>query len=88
MVSKRLARGDDLRRMLYTSAPQLLSAVSPLIFTAVAALGLLGLPTALLAAVCVELAGLFAWGMIGGLRIGGGLVARQSRAWPTWSSAG
>lgn len=75
VVRHRLARGSDLRVMLYTSFPLLLSAVSPLIFTLVAGLGVLDLQTALLAAVCVELAGLFAWGVLGGLRLGGGPVA-------------
>jgi hypothetical protein len=75
VVNHRLARGDDLRLMLYTSGPMLLSAIGPLIFTAVSALGLLGLQNALLVAVFVELAGLFAWGLLGGLRLGSGLFA-------------
>ncbi len=72
VVNHRIARGRDLRRMLYTSSALLLSAVVPLTFTAVAGLGALGLGTALLCAVLVELAGLFAWGVLGGLRIGAG----------------
>ncbi len=74
VVHHALARGEHLRVMLHTSAPMLLSAVVPLLCTAGAALGLLALPTALLTAVAVELAGLFAWGVLGGLRLGGGPI--------------
>ncbi|MDI5963706.1 hypothetical protein POF50_009380 [Streptomyces sp. SL13] len=75
VVHQRLARGRDLRVMLYTSFPLLLSAVVPLSFTVLAGLGLLHLGDALTAAVFVELAGLFAWGVLGGLRLGGGVPA-------------
>ena len=74
VVHHRAARGDALRVMLYTSAPLLLSAAGPLAFTAIAALGWLHLPVALLISVGVDLAGLFAWGLLGGLRLGGGPI--------------
>lgn len=75
VVHHRVARGEELRVMLYTSAAVLLSAVGPLVFTGLSALGVLSLHVALLTAVGVELAGLFGWGMLGGLRLGGGLIA-------------
>ncbi len=74
VVRPAAARHGHLRMTLYTTVPQLLSAVVPLLFTALAGLGLLALQTALLAAVAVELAGLFAWGLLGGLRLGGNLL--------------
>ncbi len=75
VVHQRIARGDDLRTMLYTSSALLISAVGPLAFIALSALGAMSLHTALLVAVCAELAGLFAWGWLGGLRLGGGPIA-------------
>lgn len=70
VVHHGIARGADLRRMLHTSGPTLLSAVGPLLFTALSELGAMSLRTALLTAVGVELAGLFGWGVLGGLRLG------------------
>lgn len=75
VVHHAMARGRELRAMLYTSSALLLSAVVPLSFTALAGLGVLGLGNALLTAVFAELAWLFAWGVLGGLRMGGGPVA-------------
>jgi hypothetical protein len=75
VVQQRVARGADLRRMLHTSSSVLLSAVGPLLFTALSALGALSLHAALLTSVGAELAGLFGWGLLGGLRMGGGIVS-------------
>lgn len=75
VIHHRVARGEELRRMLYTSSPVLLSAAGPLAFTGLSALGVMSLHVALLTAIGVELAGLFGWGMLGGLRLGGGLLA-------------
>ncbi|MFJ8011209.1 hypothetical protein [Streptomyces sp. NPDC096339] len=67
-----LARGRELRAMLFVSSPLLLSAVGPLILIGVAALGVIGLETALYTAAGVNVATLFAWGCYGGIRMGGG----------------
>ncbi|AEW94829.1 MULTISPECIES: hypothetical protein [Streptomycetaceae] len=75
VVHHRLARGEELRRMLYTSAPLLLSGVGPLLFTALSALGAIRLRPALFTAVVVDLAELFGWGVISGVRMGGTAAA-------------
>jgi hypothetical protein len=75
VVHQRLARGSDMRRMLYVTSPLLLSAVGPLIFVGVSAVGLMSVHAALLTAVAVDLAELFAWGCLSGLRMGGGFPA-------------
>ncbi|MFB6613346.1 hypothetical protein ACIGFK_03195 [Streptomyces sp. NPDC085524] len=67
-----LARGRELRAMLFVSSPLLLSAVGPLILIGVSALGVIGLETALYTAAGVNVATLFAWGCYGGIRMGGG----------------
>lgn len=69
-----LARGRELRAMLFVSSPLLLSAVGPLILIGVSALGVMALETALLTAAGVNVATLFAWGCYGGIRMGGGTV--------------
>ncbi|CAM5638215.1 hypothetical protein SAVIM338S_06202 [Streptomyces avidinii] len=72
VVHGALARGRDLRAMLFVSSPLLLSAVGPLVLIGVSALGGMGLDTALLTAAGVNVATLFAWGCYGGIRMGGG----------------
>ncbi|MFD3873285.1 hypothetical protein [Streptomyces sp. NPDC058623] len=67
-----LARGRDLRTMLFVSSPLLLSAVGPLILIGLAALDVMRVETALLTAAAVNVATLFAWGCYGGIRMGGG----------------
>ncbi|MET9608513.1 hypothetical protein ABZZ17_26260 [Streptomyces sp. NPDC006512] len=67
-----LARGRDLRAMLFVSSPLLLSAVGPLLLIGLAALGVMAVETALLTAAGVNVATLFAWGCYGGIRMGGG----------------
>ncbi|MFG2981098.1 hypothetical protein ACGFYQ_07525 [Streptomyces sp. NPDC048258] len=69
-----LARGRELRAMLFVSSPLLLSAVGPLVLIGLSALGVMGLETALLTAAGVNVATLFAWGCYGGVRMGGGTV--------------
>ncbi|MFE9559981.1 hypothetical protein ACFYM0_02580 [Streptomyces sp. NPDC006487] len=69
-----LARGRELRAMLFVSSPLLLSAVGPLVLIGVSALGAMGLDTALLTAAGVNVATLFAWGCYGGIRMGGGTL--------------
>ncbi|MFD8985186.1 hypothetical protein [Streptomyces sp. NPDC059564] len=72
VVHGRLATGAELRRMLWIGSPLLLSAVAPLILIGSAALGVMGLPTALYAAAGVSVASLFGWGWYGGVRMGTG----------------
>ncbi|MCX5193313.1 hypothetical protein OOK31_05315 [Streptomyces sp. NBC_00249] len=67
-----LARGRELRTILFVSSPLLLSAVGPLVLIGVSALGAMSLDTALLTAAGVNIATLFAWGCYGGIRMGGG----------------
>ncbi|WP_327251457.1 hypothetical protein [Streptomyces sp. NBC_01244] len=67
-----LARGRELRAMLFVGSPLLLSAVGPLVLIGVSALGVMGLDTALVTAAGVNIATLFAWGCYGGIRMGGG----------------
>ncbi|PWI46128.1 hypothetical protein CK485_01390 [Streptomyces sp. ICBB 8177] len=74
-VAHRYARSEEFRQMLYTSSPLLLSAVGPLAFTGVSALGLMSLPVAMYTACGVDLAELFAWSTVTGLRMGEGRVA-------------
>lgn len=69
-----LARGRELRAMLFVSSPLLLSAAGPLFLIGVSALGVMGLETALITAAWVNVASLFAWGCYGGIRMGGGTV--------------
>lgn len=72
VVHGALARGRELRAMLFVSSPLLLSAVGPLVLIGVSALGAMGLQTALFTAAGVNVATLFAWGCYGGIRMGGG----------------
>ncbi|WP_030204585.1 hypothetical protein [Streptomyces sp. NRRL S-87] len=65
----------ELRRLLFVSSPLLLSAVGPLVLIGAAGLGLMALDTALLTSAGVNVAGLFAWGCSGALKMGGGTVA-------------
>ncbi|MEU3406044.1 hypothetical protein ABZ766_19195 [Streptomyces sp. NPDC006670] len=67
-----LARGRDLRLMLFVSSPLLLSAAGPLLLIGVSALGAMELRTALYTAAAVNVATLFGWGCYGGIRMGGG----------------
>ncbi|MFH7594551.1 hypothetical protein WDV06_05520 [Streptomyces racemochromogenes] len=67
-----IARGRDLRRMLFVSSPLLLSAVGPLLLIGASALGVMHLTTALYTAAGVNVATLFAWGCYSGIRMGGG----------------
>ncbi|MFI6689796.1 hypothetical protein [Streptomyces sp. NPDC050485] len=67
-----LARGRELRAMIFVSSPLLLSAVGPLTLIGVSTLGAMGLNTALLTAAGINIATLFAWGCYGGIRMGGG----------------
>lgn len=75
VVHGSLATGGELRTMLSVSSPLLLSAAGPLALVAAAAAGVMAVDTALLAAAVVSVAGLFAWGCYGGVRMGGGLLA-------------
>ncbi|MEJ8640907.1 hypothetical protein WKI68_04440 [Streptomyces sp. MS1.HAVA.3] len=72
VVHGRLATGTELRHMLWIGSPLLLSAVGPLILIGSAALGVMGLETALYAAAGVSVASLFGWGWYGGIRMGSG----------------
>ncbi|MGP3689581.1 hypothetical protein ACTVZO_33625 [Streptomyces sp. IBSNAI002] len=67
-----LARGRELREMLFVSSPLLLSAAGPLLLVGLSATGAMSLRTALLVAAGVNVATLFAWGCYGGIRMGGG----------------
>ncbi|MFF2195122.1 hypothetical protein [Streptomyces sp. NPDC058157] len=67
-----LARGRELRLMLFVSSPLLLSAVGPLLLIGVSALGAMELRTALYTAAAVNVATLFGWGWYGGIRMGAG----------------
>ncbi|MFD0531955.1 hypothetical protein ACFQ1I_44020 [Kitasatospora arboriphila] len=87
IVHRRLASGHDLRRMLFVSSPLLLSAVGPLLLIGASAVGLMDLHTALLASVAVSVAALFAWGCVGGLRMGSSPLAAVVAARSTPSSA-
>lgn len=69
-----LAKGPELRTMLFVSSPLLLSAVGPLLLIGLGALGVMSLRTALLTAAGVSVATLFAWGYFSGVRMGGGTV--------------
>ncbi|MBA9001162.1 hypothetical protein [Thermomonospora cellulosilytica] len=62
--------GRDRRRMVYVTAPLLSSAVLPLVLICLSALGLLTLGAALLASAMANTAGLFLWGLVGGMRMG------------------
>lgn len=73
-VHRRFATGRELRRMLYVSSPLLSCAVGPLVMLALAAADVMALDTALALAAGVAVASLFAWGCVGGLRMGGGTV--------------
>lgn len=74
-VHGRIATGAELRRMLWVSSPLLLSAVGPLILIGSAALDVMDLEAALFAAAGVNVAGLFAWGCYGGVRMGNSIRA-------------
>ncbi|MEU0302651.1 hypothetical protein ABZ252_24775 [Streptomyces sp. NPDC006175] len=73
-VHGHLATGHDLRRMLYVSSPLLSCAVGPAVMISLAALDVLSLSVALTTAAGVGIASLFAWGCVGGLRMGGGVL--------------
>lgn len=75
VVHQHIARGRHLRWMVYATSPLLLSAVGPLVFIGVSALGAMSLHNALLTSVGMDLAELFAWGCVSGARIGGGVLA-------------
>lgn len=70
-----VATGHELRRMLYVSSPLLSCAVGPAVLIGLAALDVLSLDSALLAAAGVAVVSLFLWGCLGGLRMGGGVLA-------------
>lgn len=70
-----LARGHDLRLLLFRTSPLLTAAVGPLILVGLAALEVLPLVTALYVAVGVDLALMFVWGLGLGRRMGSGWVA-------------
>ncbi|MEV4787239.1 hypothetical protein [Streptomyces tuirus] len=74
-VHRHLATGRELRRMLYVSSPLLSCAVGPSVLIALAALDVLTLHAALPAAAGVCVFSLFLWGCVGGLRMGGGVLA-------------
>ncbi|MGW0779117.1 hypothetical protein ACWD01_37300 [Streptomyces sp. NPDC002835] len=74
-VHRHLATGQELRRMLYVSSPLLSCAAGPAVLIALAALDVLTLHTALLVAAGVGVVSLFLWGCLGGLRMGGGVLA-------------
>ncbi|MFE4263749.1 hypothetical protein [Streptomyces sp. NPDC056883] len=60
----------ETRRLLFTSAPLLTSAIGPLVLIGLSALGALPLTTALWISVGSEVAALAAWGTVGGRRLG------------------
>ncbi|WP_206663998.1 hypothetical protein [Thermomonospora catenispora] len=62
--------GPDRRRMAYVTAPLLSSAVLPLVLICLSALGVMRLGAALLTAAVANTAGLFLWGLVGGMRMG------------------
>ncbi|RSS82164.1 hypothetical protein [Streptomyces sp. WAC06614] len=74
VVHGALARGPELRSMLFVSSPLLLSAVGPLLLIGASALGWMELDTALVTAAGVNIAALFVWGCYGGVRMGGGTL--------------
>ncbi|MFF4766301.1 hypothetical protein ACFY1V_07250 [Streptomyces sp. NPDC001255] len=69
----RRAGSHAVRHALYTSSPLLTSAAGPLILTALSALGVMELDTALWISVGSEVAGLALWGYAGGRRSGRGV---------------
>ncbi|MFH9725821.1 hypothetical protein ACH4M4_23080 [Streptomyces sp. NPDC017254] len=73
-VHRGFATGRELRRMLYVSSPLLTCAVAPGVMIALSALGAMSLSAALRTAVFLAVASLFAWGFVGGLRMGGGRI--------------
>ncbi|WP_344468285.1 hypothetical protein [Kitasatospora kazusensis] len=70
-----VARGSELRRLLYVSSPLLTAAAGPLLLIALSALGALSLRTALYTAAWLGAAALFGWGCAAGLRMGTSRVA-------------
>ncbi|MFI9105828.1 hypothetical protein ACIGXA_35520 [Streptomyces fildesensis] len=74
-VHHRSTTWPEFRRLLYVSSPLLLSAAGPLILIGVSATGAMALHSGLIAAATVDVVGLFAWGFLAGVRMGGGLVA-------------
>ncbi|PYC66093.1 hypothetical protein C7C46_31795 [Streptomyces tateyamensis] len=70
-----LARGAELRRLLFVSSPLLAAAVGPLVLIGLSALGAMELPTALYSAAWLSAGSLFVWGCAAGLRMGGGRIA-------------
>ncbi|MEY9872043.1 hypothetical protein ABH931_001517 [Streptacidiphilus sp. MAP12-33] len=70
-----VARGAELRRLLYVSSPLLASAAGPLLLIGLSALGAMELRTALYTATWLSAASLFVWGCAAGLRMGAGKVA-------------
>jgi len=73
-VHHRLARGHELRRILFVTSPLLLSAVGPLTLIGLSALGELSLQNALLVSAWISVTGLFVLGYLGGLQLGGGAL--------------
>lgn len=69
-VHKRLPMREGIKRSLYVSSPLLLSAVGPLLLIGASALDLMQLRTALLTAAVLDVLSLFAWGYVGGRRMG------------------
>ncbi|MET9256444.1 hypothetical protein [Streptomyces sp. NPDC003717] len=74
MAHRRFATGREWRRMVYVTGPLLSCAVGPAVTIALAALDVMSLTAALRTAAGVGIASLFAWGLLGGLRMGGGTV--------------
>ncbi|GAA4886226.1 hypothetical protein [Actinomycetospora straminea] len=74
-VHGRVARGHDLRILLFRTSPLLTAAIGPLLMIGLAALEVLPLVTALYLAAGVDLALMFVWGFGLGRRMGAGLLA-------------
>ncbi|MDD7941535.1 hypothetical protein PHK61_24240 [Actinomycetospora lutea] len=70
-----VARGRDLKTLLFRTSPLLTAAIGPLLMIGLAALGVLPLVTALYLAAAVDLALMFVWGFGLGRRMGAGLLA-------------
>ncbi|RAG82620.1 hypothetical protein DN069_26220 [Streptacidiphilus pinicola] len=70
-----LARGAELRRLLYVSGPLLGCALTPLLLIGLSALGALSLTAALYTSTWLGAAALFVWGCAGGLRMGASRLA-------------
>ncbi|SEL29318.1 hypothetical protein SAMN05414137_107164 [Streptacidiphilus jiangxiensis] len=75
VVYGEVARGADLRRLLYVSGPLLGCALAPLLLIGLSALGVLPLVDALYTSTWLGAAALFTWGCRAGLRMGASRVA-------------